>query len=112
MHLLGRIQNPALYVGVHIAAGAAAVAAAGVAVVLEALCDGVKYGNRCAEENGRENERDRDYQPNPQLLALRAGFLHKIPNLRAPIVHSTTRAKRAGSVKVSKVKRQAREVAG
>ena len=71
---------------------------AGVAVVLKALCNGVKYGNRCAEENGREDEGDRDYDPHPQLLALRVGFMHKIPNVSAPLVHSNG-AQCAGSTK-------------
>ena len=51
LDVLRCVYNPALHVGVHIAAGAAGVAAAGVAVVLKALRDGVKDGNRCAEEN-------------------------------------------------------------
>ncbi len=83
LDVLRRVQNPAVYVGVHVAAGAAAVAAAGVAVVLKGLCNGVKDGNRCAEENGQEDQRNSDYDPDPKLLGLRLRFTHKIPNLCA-----------------------------
>jgi hypothetical protein len=48
--VLRRVYNPALYVGVHIAAGAAGVAAAGVAVVLKGLSNGVKFGTLKEQE--------------------------------------------------------------